>query len=106
MLSTHVPETASTTTSAGIIRPKGRRPKDIDALTPNEKKRLEAHGKTPKQLREIEQIIKQLIERKKENGGTLRGTGLRKWAAKKFDVDPTTIDRWIEAYEKEPRVES
>ncbi|NNJ11573.1 transposase family protein [Chloroflexales bacterium ZM16-3] len=86
-------------------KPKRRRPLDIDALNKRDKKRLEKRGKTPKRLKEIERVIKPLVEIVKTQG-SLRGTGERNKAATALGVSVWTIDNWVDAYLADPRVES
>ena len=89
-----------------INRNRGRRITDLDALTKADKARLARRGITPQGLQEREIVIRTLVEREIENGGTLRGTGERKRAAEKFGVTVWTIDNWVSKYKADPRRES
>jgi hypothetical protein len=87
-------------------RTTGRRIKDIDALSEEELERLTRRNKSPQRLREITEVMEELIAIKAENGGTLRGTGARKAAAIQLHVTVDTIDNYLERYEADPCVES
>ncbi len=84
----------------------GRRVTDIHALTEQEQKRLARRNKSPERLSEIEKVIKQLIDIKVDNGGTLRGTGARRFAATSLNISVDTIDNYLERYEADPCIES
>src|SRR5690349_18470921 len=82
-----------------------RRPIDIDALTEQDKKRLKKRGKDLRRLKEIEQVIKPLVAIKATQG-SLHGTQERSKAATLLNVSVTAIDRWVNAYLADPRIES
>lgn len=84
----------------------GRKITDIHALTEEEHERLARYNKSLERLYEIERVIKQLIEIKLDNGGTLRGTGMRQASATKLGVSEDTIDNYLERYEVDPCIES
>jgi len=84
----------------------GRRVPDFDALSKEDDERLERRNKGRQRLKEIEKVVKKLIELKEQNGRTLRGTRARAAAAKQLGVSVHTIDNFIERYEADPRIES
>jgi hypothetical protein len=77
------------------LRTQGRRVPDFDALKKDDIRRLERRNKGRQRLIEMEQIIQRLIEVERQNGGTLRGMGARKTAARQFGVSVWTIDNLI-----------
>lgn len=94
------------TTPVVTRQERGRRVKDIDALTKADKERLAKRGITPVTVQERERIILQLLEAEQENNGALYHTGLRNQAARQLKVSVWTIDRWKEQYQTNPRPES
>ncbi|KAB8140071.1 transposase [Chloroflexia bacterium SDU3-3] len=82
---------------------RGRKVKDLDALTKEQKNRLKAQGLTEKELRRREAVIKQLITEMAEHG-SLYGSGLRQEAANTLGVSVSTIDRWRKKYEREQNI--
>ena len=63
------------TTPVVTRQERGRRVKDIDALTKADKERLAKRGITPVTVQERERIILQLLEAEQENNGALYHTG-------------------------------
>lgn len=102
------PPDLSTSDLGAILsaRLRDRRVPDFDALNKEDLKRLEGRGKGQQRLVEIQHAVERLIEKERENGGTLRGTGVRKAAATQFGVSVWTIDNWMERYKADPCIES
>lgn len=85
---------------------KGRRVKSFDTMTADEWKALEARGRGRSWYIELEQWMQRLVAAKKNNGGNLRGTGLRNQAADAMEVTVWTIDDKLERYEANPCIDA
>lgn len=83
-----------------------RKDKSFETMTPEEWKVLQARGRDKQWYLQLEQWVQRLIAAKKENGGSLHGTGLRKQAAEAMGVSVWTIDEKLERYEANPCIDA